>query len=132
MVSKELRDMGWVGRRTYRSDRDDVREAGGGGQDGGAAKAVANKQRRCFLVFGQPLCGGNQIVDARGEVGCRKISSLSPNPVKSKRRTPTPREASADAMVCAAGRLFPQVKQCAKTAQARASPAGLSMTPESI
>src|SRR5690606_8008135 len=55
-----------------------------------------------------------------------KSPPLSPRPVKSKRSTGMPRAASAWLMNAAAFELFEHVKQCAKSAYARGSPAGIS------
>src|SRR5258706_9788093 len=58
--------------------------------------------------------------------------SLAPSPVKSKRSTAMPRAVSAWAMRFAARLSLPQVKQCANSANATGSPAGLSSSAESF
>src|SRR5580692_6302038 len=58
--------------------------------------------------------------------------SLSPRPVKSKRNTPTPLAAKARLMWTAALAVLSQVKQCARSAKACASPSGRSSRADSV
>ena len=111
-----LQHVGDVGRGCDRHHGRGLGDPVGGCEDRGAAERVADKQRGCREPRAQVIRGAHEILDVEENVVFSNSPCDDPSPVKSKRRTAMPREASFAAMCRAAMTSFEHVKQCANNA----------------
>ena len=63
MIPEQMRDMRGIGGRGDGHDRLGIRNLAGCGQDGGAAEAVADQDRRCLAGFTQMIGRTHEIGD---------------------------------------------------------------------
>ena len=105
-----------IGGRGNGDDGLGVGNLSGGGEDRGAAKAVADQDRRRLARLPQMVGGETRSATFEEKVELAKSPSLEPSPVKSNRSTAMPLAASAAEMRRAASTSLPQVKQCANSA----------------
>ena len=115
-ILEQMRDMRGIGGRGDGHDRFCLGDLPGGGQNRGAAKAVADQDRRRLAGLPQMIGGANEIGDVGGEgrVGEIAFAGAEPGEVEPQHRDPL--AASAVAMRLAASTSLPQVKQCANSA----------------
>ena len=98
-VLEQAGDMGGIGGGGDSDDGSGVRNFSCGGEDRGAAEAVADQDRRRFSGFAQMIGGVNQVGDVGGEGGVGKIAfaGAEPGEIEPQHRDAPGRQRRCDA-----------------------------------